>query len=239
MNTRPLLLAAMLTLACDSAEDAATKAKDAAKTSQELAGKAADGTKAAIEGSKEAYGKGKEAVDEIGAKAKAGADAVKEGTDKAKALWADVPDTGELSSTAQGWIDKTAKGSEGTMASIVASGEQIAPVAKEISDSASKVVDSDHMLEPIYQEVDEGDTAEVDKAIGDMPRVEVIDGLTIGFQQLDEKSADAMVKERGYLVTWREGDHLIGFVYRSKRTIDLEALVAETPRIVELVRKAI
>ena len=109
-------------------------------------------------------------------------------------------------------------------------------MAAEIAESASKVIDTEHLIEPIYQEVEDGDGADVDKAISDMPRVEVIDGLTIGFKQLDETSAEAVVKERGYLVTWREGNHLIGFVYRSKKTIDLEALVAETPRIVSLVR---
>jgi uncharacterized phage infection (PIP) family protein YhgE len=232
MRLPTLLIAALCVVACDSAGDAADKAKDAAD-------KAAQGTKDAIDGSKQAYDKSKQKVDELSAQAKAGADKVKEGTDKAKALWGDVPESGELSETTKSWLDDQADEGDSTIASVIAQGKQVAPVAAEIGESASKVVDSEHLIEPIYQEVDGDESSEVDKAISDMPRVEVIEGLTIGFKQLDETSADAVVKERGYLVTWREGNHLIGFVYRSKKTIDLEALVAETPRIVGLIRKSV
>ncbi len=67
----------------------------------------------------------------------------------------------------------------------------------------------------------------------------MIEGLTVGFQQLDSQSTDELVKERGYLVTWREGDHLIGFVYRSKRTIDVERLVADMPKLLALTKTAL
>jgi hypothetical protein len=37
---------------------------------------------------------------------------------------------------------------------------------------------------------------------------------------------------------WRQGDHLVGFVYRSRREIDIEKMVAEAPRLVKLVQTA-
>ena len=118
-------------------------------------------------------------------------------------------------------------------------GKQIAPVAVEIAQSVSSAIDSDTAIEPIYQKIEDGKSAEVDAAISDMPRTEVVDGLTIGFKQLDETSNEKTVKERGYLVTWRDGDHLYGFVYHSKRTIDVDKLVSDAPRLLKLARAAV
>ena len=79
----------------------------------------------------------------------------------------------------------------------------------------------------------------VDKAIGDMPRVEVVDGVTVGFRQMDQVDTSTRVKERGYLVMWRHENHLVGFVYRSTRTINVDQLVAETPRLIELTQRTL
>jgi hypothetical protein len=213
---------------CDTTEAAVEKGK-------QVADKAVEGTKDAVDASKKAVDASKKAVDAskkaVDASRKA-VDASKKAVDDARKLWADVPDTGELSESAKGWVDEGG----GSMGKVIATGKQVAPVALEIGKTLSSAVESDSMVEPIFQEIDEGAAPEVDKAIAEMPRTEVIDGLTVGFKQLDEMSADKVVKERGYLVTWREGNHLIGFVYRSTSTIDVDKLVAETPRLVALTK---
>lgn len=234
MSMRRVLLACALLLACDT-----TEAKDAAD-------QAIDDGKKAIDASKKAIDDGKDLAKKAGDKAgqvKQGAQALGDKADglaqDAGKLWADVPDTGALSKTAKGWLDQAAEHGEGGIAPLLAKGEQVAPVAADISRSLAGAIETDTKVEPIYQKVPEGQEAQVDAAISDMPRVEVIDGLTVGFRQLDETSTEKMVKERGYLVTWREGEHLVGFVYRSKRTVDLNKVVAETPRILGLARRAL
>jgi hypothetical protein len=199
----------VLLLACDTAE-----AVDKGKA---VADKAVDGTKDAVDASKKAVDASKKAVDDV------------------RNLWDDVPTTGELSDTAKGWVDERG----GSVGKVIATGEQVAPVALEIGKTLSGAVDSDRKIEPIFQEIEEGKAAEVDEAIAAMPRTEVIDGLTVGFTQLDETSTARMVKERGYLVTWREHNHLIGFVYRSTSTVDIDKLVAETPRLVALTKSVV
>ncbi len=56
---------------------------------------------------------------------------------------------------------------------------------------------------------------------------------------MDETTNTHQIKERGYLVTWRDGDRLYGFVYRSKRSIDIDKLVADTPRLLRLAKAAV
>ena len=180
---------------------------------------------------KEVVDKGKDAID----KGKEVVDKGKDVVDDAKQLWADIPTTGELSDKAKSWMDEDG----GTVGKVISKGVQVAPVALEMGKVLASAVESDRKIEPIYQKIEAGKTEEVDAAIKEMPRTEVIDGLTIGFKQLDETASDKVVKERGYLVTWREGDHLIGFVYRSKSTVDVDKLVEETPRLVGLTKKAI
>jgi hypothetical protein len=41
--------------------------------------------------------------------------------------------------------------------------------------------------------------------------------------------------ESAYLVLWRRDDHLLGFVYRSRKRVDIDTLVRETPRLVGLI----
>ena len=101
------------------------------------------------------------------------------------------------------------------------------------------------MLEPVYQPIgapgDDPETgnAKADAAIKDMGRVEVVDGVSVGFKDLTSTSTRERVSERGYLVLWRKDDHLVGFVYRSRKTIDLEKLVAEAPKLLGLVDRGI
>lgn len=79
---------------------------------------------------------------------------------------------------------------------------------------------------------------DVDAAIGDMPRTEVIDGVTVGFKQLASLDTDKQLTEKAYLVLWRKDDHLVGFVYRSRKEIVLGAVVREAPALVRAVRGA-
>jgi hypothetical protein len=177
----------------------------------------------------------KQTGQEVVVKGKAVVDKGKGVVDGARQLWADVPSTGHLSDKAKSWIGEDG----GAVGKVISKGAQVAPVALEIGEVLAGAVESDRKIEPIFQRVEEGKQQEVDAAIEQMPRTEVIDGLTIGFKQLDETGSDKVVKERGYLVTWREGDHLIGFVYRSKSTVDIDKLVAEAPRLVALTKTAV
>jgi hypothetical protein len=124
----------------------------------------------------------------------------------------------------------------GGIEDIVLRGTQVGEVAEEIGVTLTGAVDSNTVIRPIYQKLDdEAAMAETDKAIGDMPRTEVIDGLTVGFKDLTRIDTKQRVTDSGYLVVWRSDDRLIGFVYRSKSVIDLELLVRETPRLIRLV----
>ncbi len=199
-------------------------------------------------------------IDDANALAKEGAEvtdraaaAVKERSKAASEWAADVQrSSGELSATASHWIDQAAaqaKGSGATIESILASGKQVAPTALEIGSSLAKAVDRDTFFEPIFQRIEpaskdgEAETLRTseraDKAIAAMPRVEVIDGLTVGFRDLTSTTAGERLSESGYLVIWRKGDYLVGFVYRSRQTIDIERLITDAPRLVALVKAAL
>ncbi len=206
--------------------DVSRKASEAAQATRELAddtakttAKVVDATKQAVDTTKDAAGKGKALLD------------------SASALWADIPGTGELSKTAKSWLATAS--SNGSIEATIHRGQQIAPVALEIGKSVGSAIDSETRVEPIYQAIEDGKQAQLDAAIEDMPRTEVVDGLTLGFKQLDELSNEKTVKERGYLVTWRDGDHLYGFVYRSKRTIDIDKLVTDAPRLLRLTKSVV
>ncbi len=220
-----LALVCGLALGCDDASratDAATQA--ATRAAADAAKQASDRTQAA------ALAAGKQ----VG-------DATQQAVDRTRAAtartWADLTDTGELSSRTTQWLRESAASTD--MRAIAAKGEQIAPVALEIGRTINAAVDSDIAIEPIYQALDGRDPAEVDQAIAAMPRVEIVDGLKIGFAELSRSDAGTSVSESAYLVTWRRGDRLVGLVYRSKRTIDIDALIAQTPRLVALTQAAL
>lgn len=219
---RPLVLSVLTAhlLACDVSDDAVDKGKQAA-------GDLAD----------QASAKGKELADKaVDGSKKAAGDLADKATGSAKGWWDDLPDSGELSDKARAWIDAQAE--DGGIEKYIAAGKQIAPAAIEAGSKLASAVDSDTIIEPIFRPIDEEDTDKVDAAIEDMPRTEVIDGLTLGFKSIDELSEKASVKERGYLVTWRQGTHLVGFVYRSRRQIDLKKVVAEAPKLVAVFKAA-
>jgi hypothetical protein len=158
----------------------------------------------------------------------------------AKKAWAGITDTGELSGNAAAWLKERAEVDGATAEKVIAKGVQVAPVALEIALVVNAAVDDDTAIEPIYQKIEgEQNEAEVDTAIASMARVEVIDGVKVGYSQLSQIDASKKVDEQAYLVTWRRDDRLIGLVYRSKRTIDLDMIVKETPRLMEMTKKAL
>ncbi|MEZ4426755.1 MAG: hypothetical protein R3A51_03580 [Nannocystaceae bacterium] len=187
-----------------------------------------------------AAGKARDAVTEFKGRADATKDAVREKTGVAKAWASDLTHNGTLSETARGWLD----GADGSkIAAIVAKGEQLSPAALAIAGSLAAAYESDTAIEPVYQKIDpasgEVTTKAVDDAIHEMGRVEVIDGVSIGFKELTSTTAEKRVTEKGYLVLWRRDDHLVGFVYRSRKEIDLEKLVADAPRLYGLVEEGL
>lgn len=144
---------------------------------------------------------------------------------------------GKLSADARALVESTAKQSADGIAKTVSSGAQLAPQAWEIAKVINGAVDEQTVIEPIVQKAD--DKAALDASVGRMPRVEVIEGVQVGFHQLDSTTTDKAVKERGYLVLWRRDDKLVGFVYRSRREIDIDALVKVAPRLVALFNGAL
>jgi len=239
---RVLLAAPLLAmLACDSASDATEKTKktasDAVDATKKVADDASKAGQQAVDASKDAVNASKKAID---ASTKAAGDAIDASTKAAggaKKWWDDIPGTGELSEQTTTWIKNAAASGGRSIENILVESETHAPEAIKIGAALASSVDSDSGFEPIYVKV--ADTADTDTKIGDMPRVEVIDGLKIGLKRVDSWEGLTQKKERGYLVLWREDDHLIGFVYRSRREIDMAKVAAEVPPLISLVRKAV
>jgi hypothetical protein len=153
--------------------------------------------------------------------------------------------SGKLSETVEGWLRRGAEASGSSIEAVLRRGEQAIPVAVEIGKTLVSAVDMDTMIEPIYQEVG-GDSpelamrrAEADEAIRGMTRVEVIDGLQVGFKELSNLELGHHISEKAYLVVWRQDNRLIGFVYRSRRDVALQQLVGTAPGIIALVRSTL
>ena len=210
------LLIACFALACDS--DPGDKAKDKAK---EIAEKAKDKGQELAENAKD---KGQELAGEA--------------KDKTSELWEDKrPDTGELSERAKGIFTKGAEDSDTGVEAWLDKGIQVAPVAFEIAKTVHSAIDSDTSIEPIVQKLDDDDAqGELDARIKDMPRVETIDGVQVGFKDVKAYDSGGRETESAYLVLWRSDDRLVGFIYRSKSRINVDELVEEAPRIIGLVK---
>lgn len=162
--------------------------------------------------------------------------AARDGLRTAKRELFGLTDTGALSQATTDWISKQADGDAAL--AVVSKGVQLAPVAVEAAKVLNQAVDDETAIEPIFQKVERGKEQEVDEAIGKMPKVEVIDGVKVGFKKLDQIETSKVTKEQAAVVLWRKDDHVVGFVYRTKRTIDLEVLVKEAPRLIKLTQSA-
>lgn len=165
---------------------------------------------------------------------------------EAAGAWAgELVRSGQLSEAARGWLQRGAQASRGGIEALLQRGEQALPVALEIAQALRSAIDSDTRIEPIYQEVSGASPelaarrAEADSLIDTMPRVEVIDGLQVGFKDLSSLATDRQISEQAYLVVWRQDDRLISFIYRSRRSVDLVQLVGLAPRLIGLVRSAL
>lgn len=218
------------------ADDAIVAGKEASKNAGDAAVQA--GKDAAKQAGDAALEAGKDAAKQAGdAAAQAGKALAETTVDDAQRWLTDLPDDGVLSDEAKAWLRTKADDTSAGIARIVADGDQLAPEALDIGKGMASAVSSDSSFEPIVQRVE--DSAKVDAAIGDMPKVEVVDGLTVGVQRVDGWEGATHQERRGYLVTWREGDYLYGFVYRSRRDVDLAVVAGEVPRLVRLVRAAV
>jgi hypothetical protein len=228
-----LLIAITLSLAlpaCQS-EEAKEKAKEAGERAKEVAKEV--GAEA-----KEAGERAKEVAKEVGAEAKEAGErakeAAQEAVDKSKEMWAERK--GELSDSAKDILAKGAASSAGSVEAMLHKGTQVAPVAMDVAKTLHGAVDSDTEIEPIVQNLDDANAqAELDKRIADMPRVETIDGVQVGFKEVTQWDTGGRGKESAYLILWRRDARLFGLVYRSKNRINIDKLVAEAPRLIRLV----
>ncbi|MCA9714964.1 MAG: hypothetical protein H6713_32005 [Myxococcales bacterium] len=253
----PVALSLLVALAaCDSSrevsadvESRARETAEAAKQTAEAAKQTAAQARDSVSAARDSVSAARDSVAEKTAAARdsvsAARDSVAEKTAAARAWAGDLTDTGELSSTARGWLTAGSDAAKDGAAALVLRGEQVAPVTVSVARSLAEAYDSETVLEPVYQPIASPDdepatgNAKADAAIQDMGRVELIDGLSVGFKDLTSTSTKARVTERGYLVLWRRGDHLVGFVYRSRSAIDIEKLIAEAPRLIGLVHEGI
>jgi hypothetical protein len=231
------LMATVVTLAlpaCQS-EEAKEKAREVGEQAKEMA-------KEAGQEAKEAGAKAKEVAKEVGQEAKeagakvkeAGEHLADEAAEKGKEMWAER--RGELSDNAKDILAQGAASSASSVEAFVHKGTQVAPVAIEVAKTLQDTVDSDVDIEPIVQNLDDKDAqAELDKRIADMPRVETIDGVDVGFKEVTQWDTTGRGQESAYLILWRRDARLFGLVYRSKNRINVDKLVEEAPRLVRLV----
>ncbi len=157
--------------------------------------------------------------------------------------WLDeqLPSSGELSASARAWLRETA-GDEATESAEawVLRGKQMTDAAREVGSTLNAAVDRDWACEPVIQHVDDASARrQLDEVIDDMPRVEVIDGLAVGFKSIGGQTATGTERDRGLLVLWRRDDHLYGFVLRARRKIDVETLVRQMPRLIRIMEASV
>jgi hypothetical protein len=244
------------------AKEGAQLAKEGYEASKPALEKGAELAKeGAVKGAelaKEGYEASKPALDKAGAAVVAGVDtAVEKGVELAKEGYEASKPTlhvgyvaavdglttaaehtksfsGSLTASSWTWLQAQAAKNE-SISSIIAHGKQVSGAASEIYTILDAAIDSDTDIEIIYQPI-EGDTANTDRAIQAMPRVEVIDGLQVGFQDMTGYQGTSRVNESAYMVVWRQGDKLVGFIYRSHSGIKIDLLVKEAPRLITLAR---
>lgn len=203
---------------------------------EELEDKAKQAGDKAKQAGADALEKGKELGEQAGEKSKELAGRAKDGVED---WWSgEAPSSGELSDRAKTLLDAALP--ENGVEAALARGTQLAPVALEIGKAVHGAIDSDTKIEPIIQKVDDPDAqAELDAKIAGMPRVETIEGVSVGFKDMTQYDSGGRTSESSYLVLWRKDDRLLGFVYHSRQRISIDKLVAEAPRLVKLVQGAL
>ena len=207
----------------------------ASACSKEQARDAVDDAK---ERTQEAFEKGQDRAEEELEEAK---DKAKQTAKDKAEEWKEelIPDKGEIGQFALNLLDRGTDAD--TVDKVVAKGKQIAPVAFDIGKTLAAGYDKKVRFVPIYQTIDEDaqegaqTPAEVDALIGDMPRTETIEGLEVGFKQLNSKDVAEKKDVSSYLVLWRKDDKLVGFIYHSETTLDIEHFIEQAPRLIKLV----
>jgi hypothetical protein len=174
---------------------------------------------------------------EAAAQASAAASAMAAGKGKAEDTLGSARQ--ELARASESWLAEQAKSAKpGSIESWVGKGAKALTVAGDLSSAIQDVVERETVVEPIIVDVPEGEAPKVDAAIEEMPRVEVVDGVQVGFRAIDRLSTEAKSSERAYVVMWRKGDRLYGFFYRSKQTIHVDRVVEHAPKLMAAIEKA-
>ena len=169
-----------------------------------------------------------------GAKDKAG-ELADGAVDRGRQLWDGRK--GELSDGAKGLLAKGAEVEQGGVAALITKGQQIAPVAFDVAKTVNDSLEGDVDIEPIIQDLDDADAqAQLDQRISDMPRVETINGVQVGFKDVSQWDSGGRESESAYLILWRADERLIGLVYRSRSRVHIDKLVAEAPRLIAAVQ---
>jgi len=191
---------------------------DARATAERMA---RDGAKAAVESSTRLLRAGKDATTDFVAKSMAPT------REKVEAAGRD----------AVAWLGAATASKRDAVVGWLADAPPEATVSLEVATALLGALESDVEITPIVRKV-EGpeDEAAIDLAIGGLPSVEVMEGLKIGFERMARTDVDTDEAREAYLVTWRDGDRVIGLVVKTRRAIDLEELREELPRLVRLVR---
>jgi len=118
---------------------------------------------------------------------------------------------------------------KGGIEELIVQGKVNAVAAARVVAATAPAIAEGVGFRPIYIELGGKDDQEaIDRAIGNMPRVEVIDGLTVGFRAFTK---------RQFLVVWRRDDRLIGFVYTSLIDVLIGHVVEQAPRLIALAEK--
>jgi hypothetical protein len=228
-----VLLGLPSTLASCSTEELEDKAKQAGDKAKQAG---AEALEKAEELGEQAGEKSKALAEQAGEKSKALAGKAKDGVE---GWWSgEAPSSGELSDRAKTMLDAALP--ENGVEAALARGTQLAPVALEIGKAVHEAIDSDTKIEPIIQKVDDQDAqAELDAKISGMPRVETIEGVSVGFKDMTQYDSGGRTSESAYLVLWRKDDRLLGFVYHSRQRISIDTLIADAPRLIKLVQGAL
>jgi hypothetical protein len=96
----------------------------------------------------------------------------------------------------------------------------------------------DASVEPIARDVGSSEVREIDARIARMARVEVIRGVTVGFERLEKTTVRELSTEEAALVLWRREKRLYGALVRARRRLDLDALARGVPALVREFEKA-
>jgi hypothetical protein len=249
---KPLLsrvVPALLLVAC-SEEEIKEAAKDAAVVTKEHADRAVEAAKVAKRradrAAKVAKRRAGDAIEiakqaSVDTKQNAGeaVEVARERAEQAREWVAKNQPKGELSDDTRALLSSA----EGGIATTVLNGTQLSPVALQLAEGTYASQARHFHVEAIYQRVGEvADRKTIDAQIADMTRVETIEGLVLGFQDLNAKKAKKAKKAKAkgrtrgggsdYLVTWVQGQHLAGFVYSSEARVDIEQIVAVMPTVI-------